>query len=544
MSKKLLIAIAIASCVLLTSPGVRAQTNVDPIFIGPAEVDVAWSARYNGSLFGSDRAASMALHPDGTIVYVTGGSYGSLYSFDYITLAYDAETGGLLWSSRYDTPWRRNDAATHVKVSPDGAMVYVTGTSIGSGADGGMGTGLGDADWDFVTLAYDARTGVQVWEQRYHAHQRGDGWTNSMAISPDSGTVLINGRSGCRDDPATPEQEPGNATVAYDALTGDELWTTCFETCLGYEDFGTNLAVSPDSNRVILAGTRQRSVTGWDFVTIVFNLQTGEVEWVRHYDNGLHDPDAPLQWPIFIGTDPTFDSARAIAVDPLGLAVYVTGVSRGRYGLVDYATVMYELSSGNLKGIARFDGDLAGNDTANAIAVSPDGLQVFVTGESQTVDVGREVVTIAYDAQLNEEQWVVRHNTSDSEPSLPDGRDDAARLISVSDDGRTVLVGGDSWGENSLDWMFAAYDTATGEQRWSGLYDGEISHADFYRGLAVNSDASMVFFAGHTCGCGTNGIDILTMGIRVDDLAGMEETNPWFPSRGRGRHVGEATRRR
>ena len=316
----------------------------------------------------------------------------------------------------------------------------------------------------------------------------------------------------------------------------------CFETSLGYGDFGTQLAVSADSTRVIVAGTRQRSVTGLDFATIVFDLQTGEQLWVRYYDNGLHDPDAPIQWPIFIGTDPTFDSVRAIAVDPLGLAVYVTGVSRGRYGLVDYATVAYELSSGNLKGTARFDGNLSGNDSANAIAVSPDGLQVFVTGESATLDVGREIVTIAYDPQLREEQWVVRHNTSDSGPA--DGRDDMARRIGVSNDGQTVFVAGDSWGAGSLDWVFVAYDAATGEEQWGGLYDGIISHADFNRGMAINGDGSRVFLTGHSCSCGTSGFDILTMGIRVDGTATLDEPTLRFAPRIRGRNVRDAVRRR
>ena len=209
MRKQLLIAIAIGCFVFQASPDMRAQTVVDPVFEGPRNAEVAWIARYDGPMSGIDRAASMALHPDGTIVYVTGESYGEDYSLDYIILAYDAGTGLELWRSRYGPSWRRNDGATHVMVSPDGNMVYVTGTSIGSGADGGEGMGLGDADWDFETLGFDAQTGVQIWEQRYHGHQRGDGWTNSMAISPDSGTVLINGRSGCMDDPATPESRAG-----------------------------------------------------------------------------------------------------------------------------------------------------------------------------------------------------------------------------------------------------------------------------------------------------------------------------------------------
>jgi DNA-binding beta-propeller fold protein YncE len=544
MRRLVVTAITIGCFFLQLGPGTLAQAVVDPDFTGPANARVLWQARYDGPMSDVDRVAEMALHPDGTIVYVTGESYGSLYSLDYLTLAYEADTGRQLWEARYDTSWRRDDLATHVRVSPDGAIVYVTGTSIGSGADGGMGTGLGDADWDFVTLAYDAQTGVQLWDQRYHGHQRGDGWTNSIAMAPDNSKVLINGRSSCRDNPETVEVEPGNATIAYDALTGDELWVACFDACLSYEDFGTQLAVSADNSTAILAGTRRNYNTGFDFATIGYNLQTGEQLWVRHYDNGLHDPDAFPQEPTFPGADPTLDSPRAIAIDPTGVAVYVTGVSRGRYGFLDYVTVAYDVSNGAQKGVARFDGDLSGRDRANAITVSPDGLQVFVTGESHTMDVGREVVTIAYDERLREQLWVARHNTTDAESGTPDNRDDMARLIDVSDDGRTVMVGGDSWGTNSLDWMFVAYDADTGQQKWSGLYNGVLSHADFYRGLAVNGDASRVFLTGHSCSCGTGGLDFLTMGIAVDGVAEMSTSSPWFSPRKNTRHVREPDRRR
>jgi len=544
MRRLLVFAITISCLVTQFGPDTRAQV-VDPVFDpGTAIPSLLWQARYDGGMSGIDRVAEMALHPDGTVVYVTGESYGTLLSLDYLTVAYDAELGTQLWEARYDTSWRRNDQATHVRVSPDGAIVFVTGTSIGSGADGGMGQGLGDADWDFVTLAYDSQSGVQLCEQRYHGHQRADGWTNSMAIAPNSGTVLVNGRSSCMDNPETGEAEPGNATIAYDALTGEELWVACFDDCLSYGDYGTRMAVSADNLTAVLTGTHRNPVTGYDYATMAFDMVTGERMWLRHYDNNLYDPDAFPQIPISRDADPTLDSPRAIAVSPNGHAVYVTGISRGHYGLVDYVTVVYETHSGTLKGVARFDGPLRGDDRAHAIAVSPDGMQVFVTGQSRTLDVGQEVVTIAYDLRLREELWVARHNTSDSETGTPDGRHDIARLIGVSDDGRTVMVGGDSWGTNSLDWMFVAYDADTGQQQWSGLYNGVLSHADFYRGLAVNGDASRVFLTGHSCSCGTGGLDFLTMGIAVDGVAEMSTSSPWFSPRKNTRHVREPDRRR
>jgi hypothetical protein len=505
MRRLLVIAIALGFLVLQHGPDIYAQNDVDPVFDGPARV--LWQARYDGPMSGIDRVTSMAVSPDGSIVFVVGETYGPRYNMDYITLAYDVQRGRPLWDATYDSIWSKNDTAMEVLVSPDGMTVFVSGTSIGSGADGGVGDGLGDADWDFVTLAYDSLTGEQLWERRFHGHQRGDGWTESMAIAPDGGTLLLNGRSDCMDDRETELPEPGNTTLAYDVLTGNEVWRACFGASLSHGDFGTRLAVATDSETVFAVGTHQNGETGYDYATLAYDARTGARLWMSHYDNGLHDPDAFPQIPIALATDPTFDSPRAIAVGANERVIYVTGESRGHYGLVDYVTVAYDVQTGRQVGEARFDGDLQGHDRAFDLAVSPDGGAVFVTGESETTGDGREVVTIAYDPTLRNVLWTARHNET------PGVSQDAGRRVRVSPDAKTVYVGGDSWGANSLDWIVMAYSAATGKPLWTGCYDGVISHADFGRDLAVSPDSRTVFVTGHSCSCGVSGFDITTMAI-------------------------------
>ena len=46
---------------------------------------------------------------------------------DFVTIAYDALTGGALWTQVYDGPSSRNDFAYDVAVSPVDSMVFVTG---------------------------------------------------------------------------------------------------------------------------------------------------------------------------------------------------------------------------------------------------------------------------------------------------------------------------------------------------------------------------------------------------------------------------------
>ena len=63
-----------------------------------------WASRYNGPGRMDDVANAAKISPDGSTVFVTGGSPGSKTGHDYATLAYDAATGSKVWTMRYDGP--------------------------------------------------------------------------------------------------------------------------------------------------------------------------------------------------------------------------------------------------------------------------------------------------------------------------------------------------------------------------------------------------------------------------------------------------------
>ena len=77
------------------------------------------------------------------------------------------------------------------------------------------------------------------------------------------------------------------------------------------------------------------------------------------------------------GTD---NRATSLAVSPGGGAVFVTGTSFGAQNPpVDYATVGYNTATGARLWVSRYSGPARESEAA-ALAVSPDGTKVFVTG--------------------------------------------------------------------------------------------------------------------------------------------------------------------
>ncbi len=125
-----------------------------------------------------------------------------------------AVPGAKLWVQRYNGPGNGNDAAHSVAVSPDGGTVFVTGESKGATP----GTDLSD----YLTVAYNAATGTQLWTARYSGP--GTDQAAAVAVSPDGGTVFVTGTTWGGSGLG------GNyATVAYRASDGAQLWVARYK---------------------------------------------------------------------------------------------------------------------------------------------------------------------------------------------------------------------------------------------------------------------------------------------------------------------------
>jgi PQQ-like domain len=424
-----------------------------------------WVSRFNGPANSIDEAAAVGVSPDGSRVYVTG-STGPAGHEDYETIAYDAATGSRLWSGRYDGPVSGSDRAAALGVSPDGATVFVTGTSLGARY------GL-----DEVTIAYDAATGSRLWVYRYTAGPTWDDYAAALDVGPEGTEVCVTGY-------ASGGGGTIYSTVCYDDATGTPLMAQLYYGEGGHAK-AIALAVSRDNSTVFVTGT---DTAGGDsnYTTFAYFPTSQGVRWVQTSDFG----------PV--------DSPDALDLSPDGSKVFVTGRSARSGSNFDYATVAYDAATGAQLWVSRYNGPGDGDDSAAALAVSPDGSTVFVSGGSAGAASGQDYTTIAYDAATGARRWLKRYDGGVN-------GDDIASALGVSPDGSQVFVTGESAGSTSGDdYATVAYDSATGSRLWVKRYDGPPSGIDDAAALAIEPDGAKVFVTGRSEGTGS-GFDYATI---------------------------------
>ncbi len=439
----------------------------------------SWQVRYDNSIkkaedmgFAIPTAAkklshSLAVDAAGNS-YVTGFSDGgSASKFDYATSKIDPY-GNKFWTSRYNNSSVNKDDKAYAVAADANGNVYVTGES-----DGGANK------IDALTVKYNS-FGVQQWTARYNngaINKRDAGY--AIGVSPAGDVVYIAGET---DDGAT---KTDFLVVAYDAVTGAQLWFATYNSASNKIDKAYALAVDAAGN-VVVTGESDGGVTKIDYATV-------------KYTGGASGGAVVAGWPQRYNSSNKKDYPFAITTDASN-NVYVTGGSEGATGS-DYATVKYN-SAGVQQWASRYNNTSANKaDVAYAIALDASN-NVYVTGASEGSASKYDYATLKYDG-AGVQQWVKRYNG---------GKIDIARSIAVSNSESAVFVtgGSEKTGAAKFDFITLRYAMSDGTQSWVGDYNGTASKIDVAYNIATASSNSALIVAGTSDG-GTTKLDLLTL---------------------------------
>lgn len=384
----------------IVGPGVTAAYNA-------ATGAKLWQATYKPGAANDTQFSSMAVSPDGSTVFVTGESGYTGYKL--LTVAYNAATGAMLWQA---TGASAGGVVWPVAVSPDGSTVFVSGphqTVAYNAATGALrwentvtGAAMAvsaDSKTLFVTgwpgsihapamtEAFSAATGARLWQAEYASQPGNPAQTTSIGLSPDGSTVFVAGTAG---DPNAPAEHPRLITIAYNAATGTQQWADASQPRHKGSAI-SGLAVDPSGTAVFTTeGIQTKGIVIYQ-VTTALDPATGATLWHQ----AVHAPSGTRTWTAAI--------PYALAASPNGATVYVTGYETlkppsGLRPLLGYLTIAYDAATGHQRWTAVYQH--RDQDIPAAIAVSPGGSQVFVTGLSARAYYqelsGNDIVTVAY----------------------------------------------------------------------------------------------------------------------------------------------------
>lgn len=381
-------------------------------------------------------------------IYMTGTSRcdGS-GSWDIVTLAVGFD-GELLWTARHPGSVYLRHEGFGLAVSPDGGRVYVAGSE-----DNGE-----DDDW--IVLAYDAATGAPAWVTRYDGPAGDDDQAWAIAASPDGERVYVAGFD--RRHRSGGGQDVDIVTASLEASTGAIDWTERFADERGWVDHPRAIGVEGD--RVVVTGSSIELLSRQDLVTLAYrddrDGQRAELLWRDTYDGGDWDqPSVPcLRRRLWL-----CGLMGTIAVTPDTAAITATSFVDPTTDDAVWTTIAYDLATGERRWLDRH-GDPAHQNKANAIAASPDGATIYVTGfenDELLFDGIGDAVTVAYDAATGAQRWLANQ-------ALPAVEDAAGFGLHAT--GETVYVAGaiDYWTTDSfrVDAVVLAYDASTGTRAW------------------------------------------------------------------------------
>lgn len=404
----------LAACSLIAVSFVPIASSSDPcagVATKPLDCE-DWTTSYDADLDGKDVSRELAVGPDDEVVYMTGESHTDTETSDedYVTVALDIDSGDILWTARddlgdggaddiavtpngktvivtgsqgtvaYDTrtgdsDWFNGASARHLEMGSEGNRVFASGSeTLAINVDNGTtewtrdfggpiavapsGAQVYAVDNTFLSKAFSATNGSTIWSTQADGSN-----PKGITVSPDGSTLSVAGWLNQN------TSENDYVTVSLNTTDGQELWNDTFDPAADDKTQG----IEATNERVLVTGFSEAST--YDFVTLSYDLDTGDRQWTTRLDRGNND------W------------TEDLVVGP-NASVYVIGASTtGTSAESAFTTVSYDVTSGEEEGRAVWD-STEQQEWPFDVGIAPDGDRLYVSGTTQVVD--HEYAAVSY----------------------------------------------------------------------------------------------------------------------------------------------------
>ncbi len=495
--------------VFLAGSTVQSGNNQDILLLKlDANGNTVWRNIYNAPSSGVDTALAMAMDASGN-TYITGYAKFPVSATDIITIKYNS-AGVIQWTANYGYTTNQYEQGNSIVVDSSG-NVFVTGQSdpdstitasddyvvikynssgvqqwvqrtngTGNGIDrpskivldpigNPVVTGRSDnlVNYDYLTVKYNASTGLPIWSVRYDRTH--NDWATDLVINPTNGNIYVTGRS--------KNVDYDYATVCYNS-SGVQQWDTIYDNGIG-DNRATDIGIDSTGNLYVTGQSNVGTSTSvnYDITTLKYN-SSGVQQWIKTYGGTAQNDDIP----------------SAIFVSSVG-NVFVTGsVDTDASAIVanDYVTLKYD-TAGALLWSKLYANTSASNDVSKAIVVDSSG-NIIVTGYTETIPQ-KNGVTIKYNAS-GVAQWTNIFNEAGDNTDKPN-----ATAIDIN--GNLFVAG--SVVEYGTDKNFALQKIdSSGNTSWVKTINGTSSGSyDSAQAVAVDISGS-IYVAGYTHNKGTS----------------------------------------
>jgi hypothetical protein len=357
-----------------------------------------WVRYYDGQDHREDKPVAIAVDDSGNVV-VSGSSYSSNSSYDYLTIKYNS-LGDTNWVRRYNAGL----TVSAMDLDKEG-NAYVTGIAFGFSSE------------DILTVKYDGE-GNLIWVRTYNGSANGYDVPLKLYVDNKS-NVYIPGQI-----QVLRSQISSGIVIKYDK-DGNQKWVTSspsvfvnfsaasddygFVYSIGHSENNNNTDVSVLKFDSIGVLNWQRNYNRSDSVPdqddfyrdFRLDLQSNSIFTCVNSDNVLtfdiatvkYNSNGDLLWAKIFGVSSSNDESKSITSDKFG-NIYVCGfMDNGLFP--NYVTLKYN-SSGNLEWFVTYNNNNPFSSHFASKVLADTSGNIYVTGKSQGIGSGTDIATIKY----------------------------------------------------------------------------------------------------------------------------------------------------